>query len=63
MVDKKTLAGLELFVDLPDRALDAIAALAERKRYAPAGTCSRPSSITSGRRAPRRRIEPQEKDE
>ncbi len=35
MVDKKTLAGLELFVDLPDRALDAIAAVAEKKRYAP----------------------------
>jgi len=35
MVDKKTLAGLELFVDLPDRALAAIAAIAEKKRYAP----------------------------
>jgi CRP-like cAMP-binding protein len=35
MVDKKTLAGLELFVDLPDRALDAIAALSEERSYAP----------------------------
>ena len=35
MVDKKTLAGLELFIELPDRALEAIAALAEKKRYAP----------------------------
>jgi len=35
MVDKKTLAGLELFVDLPDRALAAIAAIAEKKCYAP----------------------------
>jgi len=35
MVDKKSLAGLELFVDLPDRALAAIAAIAEKKCYAP----------------------------
>jgi len=35
MVDKKTLAGLELFVGVPDQALDEIAALAEKKRYAP----------------------------
>ena len=35
MVDKETLAGLELFVGLPDRALEEISALTERKRYAP----------------------------
>jgi CRP-like cAMP-binding protein len=35
MVDKNMLVGLELFVDLPDRALVAIAAIAEQKRYAP----------------------------
>jgi CRP/FNR family transcriptional regulator, cyclic AMP receptor protein len=35
MVDTKTLSGLELFVGLPDRALTAIAALSEMKRYAP----------------------------
>ena len=35
MVDKKTLAGLELFEGLPDQALEAIAAIAEKKRYAP----------------------------
>jgi CRP-like cAMP-binding protein len=35
MVDPKTLGELELFVGLPDRALAAIAALAENRRYAP----------------------------
>lgn len=35
MVDVKTLSGLELFIGLPDRAMAAIAAIAERKRYAP----------------------------
>jgi CRP-like cAMP-binding protein len=35
MVDKKILSGMELFVGLPDRALDAIAAFAERKTYVP----------------------------
>jgi CRP/FNR family cyclic AMP-dependent transcriptional regulator len=37
MVDKKTLAALELFEGLPDRALEAVAAMAEEKRYAPGG--------------------------
>jgi CRP-like cAMP-binding protein len=35
VVDQKTLSGLELFVGLPDRDLAAIAAIAEKKRYAP----------------------------
>ncbi len=35
MVDPKILSGLELFVGLPDRALAVIAAIAEKKRYAP----------------------------
>lgn len=35
MVDKRMLAGLELFVGLPDQALAEIAALAEKKSYAP----------------------------
>lgn len=35
MVDIKTLSGLELFVGLPVRALEAIAAVAEKKRFAP----------------------------
>jgi CRP-like cAMP-binding protein len=35
VVDPKALSELELFVGLPDRALTAIAALAEKKRYAP----------------------------
>jgi len=35
MVDPKTLSGLELFVGLPERALTAIAAIAEKKHYAP----------------------------
>ena len=35
MVDRETLAGLEFFVGLPERALAAIAGLAEKKRYAP----------------------------
>jgi CRP-like cAMP-binding protein len=35
MVDAKTLGELELFVGLPDRALEAIGAVAEKKRYAP----------------------------
>jgi CRP-like cAMP-binding protein len=35
VVEKKTLRGLELFLGLPDRALDAIAAISEKKRYAP----------------------------
>lgn len=35
MVDLKTLAELELFVGLPDRALEAIGAVAEKKRYPP----------------------------
>jgi CRP-like cAMP-binding protein len=35
MVDKETLAELEFFVGLPERALAALAALAEKKRYAP----------------------------
>lgn len=35
MVDPVTLGGLELFSGLPDRALAAIAAVSEIKRYAP----------------------------
>lgn len=35
MVDKKTLGALELFEGLPDRALEAVAAIAEERRYAP----------------------------
>jgi hypothetical protein len=35
VVDPKTLGELELFVGLPGRALEAIAAIAEKKRYAP----------------------------
>jgi CRP-like cAMP-binding protein len=35
VVDKQTLSGLELFVGLPDRALAAISALAERRRFGP----------------------------
>ncbi|MGZ5515283.1 MAG: Crp/Fnr family transcriptional regulator [Candidatus Aminicenantales bacterium] len=35
MVDKGILSGLELFVGLPDPALDAIAAISEKKRFAP----------------------------
>lgn len=35
MVDKGLLSGLELFVGLPDRALDAIAAISEKKCFAP----------------------------
>jgi CRP-like cAMP-binding protein len=35
MVDPKTLRELELFVGLPDRAIEAIGALAETKRYEP----------------------------
>ena len=35
MVDPKVLSELELFVGLPDRALTAIAAVAEMRRYAP----------------------------
>jgi CRP-like cAMP-binding protein len=37
MVDKKTLSALELFEGLPDRALVAVAAFAEERRYAPGG--------------------------
>ena len=35
MVDKKTLAGLELFEGLPERALEAVAALSQERSYAP----------------------------
>jgi CRP-like cAMP-binding protein len=35
MVDKKTLAGLELFEGLPDRALEEVAALSQERSYAP----------------------------
>lgn len=35
MVNIKTLSGLELFVGLSDQSLAEIAALAEKKRYAP----------------------------
>jgi len=35
VVDPKALSELELFVGLPDRALAAIAAVAEMRRYAP----------------------------
>jgi len=35
MVDPKVLSELELFVGLPDRALAAIAVVAEMRRYAP----------------------------
>jgi CRP/FNR family cyclic AMP-dependent transcriptional regulator len=34
MVDPQVLGGLELFVDLPDRALAAIGGVAEVRRYA-----------------------------
>ena len=37
MLDKTLLAGLELFEGLPERALDAVAAMAEERRYAPGG--------------------------
>ncbi len=46
MVDKKTLAGLELFIDLPERALDEISALAERKRYAPGDVIFSPETAS-----------------
>jgi CRP-like cAMP-binding protein len=36
MVDKKMLGALELFEGLPDRALEAVAAISEERRY-PAG--------------------------
>jgi len=35
MIDTETLAGLEFFVGLPERALAAIAEIAEKRRYAP----------------------------
>jgi len=35
MVDPKKLAGLELFEGLPERALEAMAALSEERSYAP----------------------------
>lgn len=35
MVDKNTLAKLELFEGLPEPALEAVAALCEERRYAP----------------------------
>ena len=35
VVDERTLSGLELFAGLPDRALAAVADLADRKRFAP----------------------------
>ena len=35
MVDTKKLAGLELFEGLPERALEAMAALSEERSYAP----------------------------
>jgi CRP-like cAMP-binding protein len=35
MVDKKILGALELFEGLQDRALEAVAAIAEERRYAP----------------------------
>ena len=35
MVDKKALAGLELFEGLPERALEAVAALSQERSYAP----------------------------
>jgi len=35
MIDTKLLGGLELFGGLPERGLDAIAALAEERRYPP----------------------------
>ncbi len=35
MVDEKALAGLELFEGLPERVLEAVAAIAEKKRYSP----------------------------
>lgn len=35
MVDKEKLAGLELFMGLPERALEAVAALSEDRSYAP----------------------------
>jgi CRP-like cAMP-binding protein len=35
MVDKKTLAGLELFEGLPEQALEAVAALSQERSYAP----------------------------
>jgi hypothetical protein len=35
VVDPKMLGVLELFSGLPDRALAAIAAVSEKKRYAP----------------------------
>lgn len=35
MIDAKVLAGLELFVGLPDRAVNGISALADRRRFGP----------------------------
>lgn len=35
MIDKEKLAGLELFKGLPERALEAVAALSEDRSYAP----------------------------
>ena len=35
MVDRRMLAGLELFVGLPERALEAVAALSQERSYAP----------------------------
>ena len=35
MVDTKKLAGLELFEGLPERALEAVAALSQERSYAP----------------------------
>ena len=46
MVDKKTLAGLELFVGLPERALAAIAALCEERKYAPGDVIFSPESAS-----------------
>jgi CRP-like cAMP-binding protein len=44
MVDRKTLARLELFEGLPEPALEAIAALSEERSYAPGAIIFSPES-------------------
>jgi CRP-like cAMP-binding protein len=46
MVDKETLAGLELFVGLPEPALEAVAALAQVRSYAPGAVIFSPEQAS-----------------
>jgi CRP-like cAMP-binding protein len=46
MVDKKTLAGLELFEGLPEHALEAVAALSEDRSYPPGAIIFSPEQFS-----------------